>query len=248
MSSRSPARSAALEELDDAIKAAGGTATLVPLDLKDYDGIDRLGAALNERYGKLDILVGNAGMLGALSPLEPCRAEGLGRGDGGQRHRQLAADPLARPAAAEVRRRARGVRHLGRRLQCRRAYWGPYAVSKAALEVLARTYAAETATTHAARQPVQSRPDPHPHARDGDAGRGPDDARHAGELRREDRRLCLPGYSETGTLYNYRVKKFLELDSARVTRHATTAAASSISPASRNGAPGSVKPSSGLIA
>ena len=46
-----------LEELDDAIKAAGGTATLVPLDLKDYDGIDRLGAALNERYGKLDVLV-----------------------------------------------------------------------------------------------------------------------------------------------------------------------------------------------
>src|SRR5919206_3042561 len=58
-----------LEELDDRIKAAGGTATLVPLDLKDYPGIDRLGAALNERYGKLDVLVGNAGVLGTLSPL-----------------------------------------------------------------------------------------------------------------------------------------------------------------------------------
>ena len=58
-----------LEELDDAIKAAGGSATLVPLDLKDYDGIDRLGAALHERYGRLDVLVGNAGILGALSPL-----------------------------------------------------------------------------------------------------------------------------------------------------------------------------------
>ena len=46
-----------LEELDDAIKAAGGSATLVPLDLKDYDGIDRLGASLHERYGKLDVLV-----------------------------------------------------------------------------------------------------------------------------------------------------------------------------------------------
>ena len=51
-----------LEELDDAIRKAGGSATLVPLDLKDYDGIDRLGAALHERYGKLDVLVGNAGI------------------------------------------------------------------------------------------------------------------------------------------------------------------------------------------
>src|SRR5205809_2580603 len=58
-----------LEELDDAIKAAGGTATLVPLDLKDYEGIDRLGASLNERFGRLDVLVANAGILGPLSPL-----------------------------------------------------------------------------------------------------------------------------------------------------------------------------------
>ena len=58
-----------LEELDDAIRAAGGTATLVPLDLKDYDGIARLAAALDERYQRLDVLVGNAGILGPLSPL-----------------------------------------------------------------------------------------------------------------------------------------------------------------------------------
>src|SRR6266852_5860705 len=58
-----------LEELDDTIRAAGGSATLVPLDLKDYDGLDRLGASLNERHGRLDVLVGNAGVLGPLSPL-----------------------------------------------------------------------------------------------------------------------------------------------------------------------------------
>src|SRR5580692_11172271 len=58
-----------LEELDDAIRAAGSSATLVPLDLKDYDGIDRLALALHERYRKLDVLVGNAGILGPLSPL-----------------------------------------------------------------------------------------------------------------------------------------------------------------------------------
>src|SRR6201988_2101582 len=58
-----------LEELDDAIKALGGSATLVPLDLKDYQGIDRLGPALHERFGRLDVMIGNAGILGPLSPL-----------------------------------------------------------------------------------------------------------------------------------------------------------------------------------
>src|SRR6516225_1377394 len=59
----------ALEELDDEIKARGGAATLVPLDLKDYAGIDRLGAAIFSRWGRLDMLLGNAGLLGAITPL-----------------------------------------------------------------------------------------------------------------------------------------------------------------------------------
>src|SRR5262249_49155173 len=57
-----------LEELDDAIRAAGGSATLVPLDLKDFAGIDRLAAALNERYGRLDVLVASAGFRGPVPP------------------------------------------------------------------------------------------------------------------------------------------------------------------------------------
>ena len=58
-----------LEELDDAIQAAGGQATLVPFDLKDTDAIDRLGAAIFERWKRLDILFANAGMLGPLTPV-----------------------------------------------------------------------------------------------------------------------------------------------------------------------------------
>ena len=58
-----------LEELDDAIRIAGGTATLVPADLRDYPALDRLGAALFERFGKLDIFIGNGGILGRLTPL-----------------------------------------------------------------------------------------------------------------------------------------------------------------------------------
>src|SRR5436305_10359181 len=60
---------AGLEELDDEIRSDGGRATLVPLNLSDFDGIARLGAALHERHGKLDILVGNAGVAGPSSPL-----------------------------------------------------------------------------------------------------------------------------------------------------------------------------------
>src|SRR3712207_1389967 len=59
----------ALESLDDEIRAKGSSATLVPVSLKDLDAIDRLGAAIYERWGKLDILVGNAGQLGELAPV-----------------------------------------------------------------------------------------------------------------------------------------------------------------------------------
>src|SRR5688572_27953739 len=59
----------ALEELDDEIRALGGAATLVPVDLTDFDAIDRLGGAIHQRWGKLDILIGNAGILGEVAPL-----------------------------------------------------------------------------------------------------------------------------------------------------------------------------------
>src|SRR5262252_5066124 len=58
-----------LEELDDEMRAQGGAATLVPLDLRDFDKIDQMGAALYQRFGRLDVLVGNAGVLGSLSPM-----------------------------------------------------------------------------------------------------------------------------------------------------------------------------------
>ena len=112
-----------LEELDDKIKAAGSSATLVPLDMKDSDGIARLALALNERYQRLDVLVGNAGISGA--PIAPfaLRAERLGQHDRGQCHRELAPHPLhGHPPAAfagrpcgipDVRGRAFGPRLLG---------------------------------------------------------------------------------------------------------------------------------------
>src|ERR1700737_3165868 len=119
-----------LEELDDAIKGAAGSATLVPLDLKDYDGIDRLGLALRERFGRLDVLVGNAGILGPLSPLGHVDvkswAEGMAGNVTGNWRLICAMDPLLRLSEA-----GRAVFVSSGVAALALAYWGPYAVSKA---------------------------------------------------------------------------------------------------------------------
>lgn len=136
----------ALEEVDDRIKAQGGTATLVPLDVTDGPGIDRLGAALYERFGRLDVLLGNAGVLGALSP--------IGHIDPEVFERVMAVNVTANW------RLIRSMDPLLRRSDAGRAifvtsgisrkavpYWSAYAASKAALDMLVTTYAAEVAHT-----------------------------------------------------------------------------------------------------
>src|ERR1700741_2081307 len=135
-----------LEELDDEIRKDGGTATLVPLSLTDFDGIARLGGALHERHAKLDILVGNAGVAGPSSPLG---------------HIDL--KPWSDVIAVNVTANFQLIRCMERLLihsdagravfitsgtaSKASAYRGPYAASKAALEALARVWAHETATT-----------------------------------------------------------------------------------------------------
>ena len=104
----------------------------------------RSGPSLYERFGRLDVLVGNAAILGRLSPLPHIPSEHWERVIDRQRHRQLAADPHARSAAPPLGCRARDLRHLAAWRSHGRAYWAPYSVSKAALEALAKTYANET--------------------------------------------------------------------------------------------------------
>jgi NAD(P)-dependent dehydrogenase (short-subunit alcohol dehydrogenase family) len=135
-----------LEEVDDAVRAAGGNATLVPLDLADHDRIDPLGPQLLQRFGRLDIFVGNAGVLGDLTPLTHLDA---------RRWNEVMAinvtanwrlirtlEPLLRLSDA-----GRAILVTSGAANMALAYWGPYAVSKAALEALARTWAAELAKT-----------------------------------------------------------------------------------------------------
>jgi NAD(P)-dependent dehydrogenase (short-subunit alcohol dehydrogenase family) len=136
-----------LEELDDAIRSAGGTATLVPADLKDYPALDRLGAALFERFRKLDILIGNGGILGRLTPLAHVDPK---LWDEVMAVNVTANWRLIRSLDLLLRQSDNGRAIFvtsGAALRFT-AYWGPYAVSKAALEALVRTYAAETVTTN----------------------------------------------------------------------------------------------------
>ncbi len=138
----------ALEELDDDIRGVGGEATLVPCDVKDSEAIDRLGAALHDRWGRLDILVANAGVLGPITPIghiEPKQWENVLAVNVTANYRLIRSlDPLLR--ASDAGRAVFVSSGIGHRAEMR-PYWGAYAVSKAALDAMARTYAAETATT-----------------------------------------------------------------------------------------------------
>jgi NAD(P)-dependent dehydrogenase (short-subunit alcohol dehydrogenase family) len=135
-----------LEDLDDEIRGDGGSATLVPLDLTDGDGIDRLGASLYERFGRLDGLLGNAGILGPISPLGHVapkdwdRAIAVNVTANWRLIRSL--DPLLRRAPS-----GRAVFVTSGVARRPRAYWGAYAVSKAALEAMAITWARESEKT-----------------------------------------------------------------------------------------------------
>ena len=140
-----------LEELDDAIRAAGGSATLVPLDLRDFIKIDELAAALYERYGRLDILVGNAAEFGTVLAAGPHRPEDVGRDHRPRPDRQLAADPGDGPAVARRAGRPRDLCHVSRLARDAPPYYGAYAVAKAGLETMVRIYAGEIAARTAVR-------------------------------------------------------------------------------------------------
>lgn len=139
-----------LEELDDAIRATVGKdgegATLTPLDLHDAAGIERLAQSIEERWGRLDILVANAGVLGVLTPLshisEDMWQEVFAVNFTANRRLIRAFEPLLLRAQA-----GRAVFVTSGAARNCRAYWGAYSVTKAALEALARSWAAETADT-----------------------------------------------------------------------------------------------------
>ncbi|MEZ5844961.1 MAG: SDR family NAD(P)-dependent oxidoreductase [Hyphomicrobiaceae bacterium] len=137
---------AALEDLDDEIRDGGGSATLLQLDLAQGDRVDVLGPTIYQRWQHLDILVANAGVLGPLSPLphvtDAAWDEVLAVNLTANWRLIRTLDPLLRRAPA-----GRAIFVSSGAAQARNAYWGPYAVSKAALEALVKTYAHECAAS-----------------------------------------------------------------------------------------------------
>lgn len=135
-----------LEELDDDIKAAGGAATLVPVDLTDYPAIDRLGALIFERWKKLDGLIGNAGLLGILSPLahiDPEIFEKTFAVNVTANYRLIRSlDPLLRQSTA-----GRVLMLSSGAARTAKPFWGLYAASKAALDAMVKSYAGEMTKT-----------------------------------------------------------------------------------------------------
>jgi NAD(P)-dependent dehydrogenase (short-subunit alcohol dehydrogenase family) len=194
-----------LEELDDAIKAVGGAATLVPMNIADFEAIDRLGAALFERFKKLDILIGNAGSLGKLTPiahLEPkVWEESLAINLTANYRLIRSMDLLLREAD-----HGRAVFVTSGLAQKCFPYWGAYSVGKAALEALMKTYAAEVATTKlrvncfspgATRTKMRATAMP---------GEDPETLPTPEQVSAQIIDMCLPAFSDNGGVWKYDAK------------------------------------------
>jgi NAD(P)-dependent dehydrogenase (short-subunit alcohol dehydrogenase family) len=197
----------ALEELDDEARvgAAESPLTLVPCDLRDAAAIDRLGAAIFQRWGRLDAFVGNAGVLGPLAPLahvEPKQWDDVIAINVTANWRLIRAlDPCLR--ASDAGRVALLSSAAGNRDELR-AYWGPYAISKAAVDALARTYAAETVNTTNVRVMLIN-PGP---LRTGIRaaampGEDPLSLRTPEEIAPKIAAICAADWQETGKIYDF---------------------------------------------
>jgi NAD(P)-dependent dehydrogenase (short-subunit alcohol dehydrogenase family) len=199
----------ALEELDDAVRAAGGSATLVPLDMRDYAGIYRLAASLNERYRRLDVVVGNAAIAGIRSPLDHVEPQAwedvMAVNVTANWHLIRAANPLLKRSDA-----GRAVFISSGAATGARAYGAPYSVSKAALNVLARTYADETAATAVRVNLFNPGPTRTRMRALVMPGEDPMTLPTPEQVAEKIVDLCLPNFTETGRLYDYRAGKLLE--------------------------------------
>lgn len=194
-----------LEELDDAVKAAGSTATLVPMNLADVDAIDRLGAAIFERHKKLDILIGNAGTLGKLTPLAHVDPkvwdESLTINLTSNYRLIRSMDALLQAAPA-----GRAIFVTSGLAQKCWPYWGTYSIGKAALEALMKTYAAEVATTNmrvncfspgATRTKMRATAMP---------GEDPETLPTAEEVSAQILPMCMDDFADNGGVWKYAVK------------------------------------------
>ncbi|WP_442895296.1 SDR family NAD(P)-dependent oxidoreductase [Bartonella sp. CB175] len=199
----------ALTELNNQIQAIGASATLAPLDLHNMEGIDTLGISIAERWKKLDIIVANAGILGSLSPIthiENTAFEDIFQINLISQWRLMKiVEPLLRQSdAGRAVFLSSSVAHIAR------AFWGPYAASKAALEIIARCWAEELKHTHikvncvnpgATRTAMRAQAAP-----DEDPQTLPSPQEVAAKIVH----LLSPDLNETGKLFNVRKNRFTD--------------------------------------
>ncbi|WP_102957891.1 SDR family NAD(P)-dependent oxidoreductase [Mangrovicella endophytica] len=198
-----------LEELDDEIKSAGGSTTLVPLDLTDMGGIDRLGGAIADRWGKLDVFVANAGLLGVLAPIGHIEAKTFEKTvtvnitATWRLIRSL--DPLLRKSDA-----GRAIVMSSGAAHSAKAFWALYAATKAADEALVRSWANETMNSAlrvnsvnpgATRTAMRAQAMP---------GEDPKTLPTAREVAARIVPLAFPDVTETGKLFDVRQNRFLD--------------------------------------
>ncbi len=205
----------ALEELDDEIRALGSEATLVPCNMTDFEALDRLGAAIFERWKKLDILVGNAGQLGAISPLshiDPPKWEQTFAVNVTANYRLIRSlDMLLR--ASDAGRVVFVSSGAGNKAQLD-PYKGLYASTKAALDAISRVYAAETATTSNVKVMSISPSKLRTRMRAEVApGEDPMTLKTPEDVAPKIVAMCMPSWTQTGKIYDFnddRVKSFRE--------------------------------------
>jgi NAD(P)-dependent dehydrogenase (short-subunit alcohol dehydrogenase family) len=199
-----------LEELDDEIRAAGGEATLVPLDLRKPDGIDALGKAIFERWGRLDGMIANAGVLGGLSPVahvEPKEFDKTFAINVTANYRLIRSmDLLLRQSPA-----GRAVFVTSGAARSAPAFWGVYSATKAALEALVKSYAAELTQSKAvanvfspgaARTAMRAQAMP---------GENPETLTHPRDVAPALVDMIMPTYTETRMVYDFPRKTLLPL-------------------------------------
>ena len=196
-----------LEDLDDAIAKLGGTCTLVPLDLTDLPAVDRLGGFIHERWGKLDILVSNAAMLGVISPIGHIEAKVFDKVMNLNVTSTWRLIRTVEPLLKESDAGRAAVLSSGVANTCR-AFWSAYAASKAAVDTMTRCWADETKNSAlrvncvnpgATRTAMRAQAVP---------GEDPDTLPTAADVAEEMLNVFDVSVTETGQLYDIRQKKW----------------------------------------
>lgn len=199
-----------LEELDDEIQAAGGSATLVPFDLTDFDAIDRLGGSIHERWGKLDILVSNAGTLGDLSPVEHVSIKSFEKVmnlNVTANYRLIRSiSPLLRLAD-----NARAVFMTADAADKTKPFWSAYTTSQTALRALVQTWASECVKQPMRINMLETGPMRTALRAQAMPGEAPESIAHPSEISESLLKLVSPHLEETGRVYKRETASFLPL-------------------------------------